>query len=165
MKGERGGNRGVSRREQRMTPPLQDSYRTNEKRADSVMCPECGATFHNGRWTWGKAPAQAIRERCPACRRIHDDFPGGYVTLRGKFFSEHRTEILELVRGREARAREEHPMQRIMHIDDVSGGVLVTTTDANLARHIAKGVHEAYKGDLELTYSKDEDLLRAVWKR
>ena len=55
--------------------------------------------------------------------------------------------------------------QRIMAIEDSDEGVLVTTTDVHLARSIAERVHDSCKGSLALHYSKDENLLRATWKR
>jgi hypothetical protein len=41
----------------------------------------------------------------------------------------------------------------------------VTTTDSHLARGIAEALQAAYKGDLKLRYSRDENLVRATWKR
>jgi hypothetical protein len=69
------------------------------------------------------------------------------------------------VKARETRAKEEHPLQRIMGVDTVADGVLVKTTDAHLARGIAMAIHEAFKGTLDMTYNKGENLLRATWKR
>ena len=72
---------------------------------------------------------------------------------------------LSLVAAREAREKSEHPLQRIIAVRDVASGVQVSTTDVHLARGIAHAVHDAFKGDLDLSYSKDEDLLRANWSR
>ena len=147
-----------------MTPPREDSYHADAKLPDPARCPKCGAAYIKGRWTWKKAPADAHVQRCPACQRIHDNFPGGYVTLKGKFDREFRVQVLNLVKTREARAASEHPLQRIMDVTDVAGGIRVTTTDAHLARGIAQALHEAFKGSLELTYSREEHLVRAVWR-
>ena len=132
---------------------------------DPASCPKCGAAYLNGRWTWHDAPADAPRHKCPACRRIEDDFPAGYVTLKGEFLPQHRSDILHVVMAHELRAKSEHPLQRIIAVENVPRGVLVTTTDTHLARAIAQAVHEAFKGELDLSYSKDENLLRAIWTR
>jgi NMD protein affecting ribosome stability and mRNA decay len=153
------------RREQLMDEIREDSYRATAKLPDPTRCPKCGATYLRGRWTWAKAPAEAHVHKCPACQRIDDDLPGGYVTLKGAFLAEHRSEILNVVKARETRAKEEHPLQRIMGVDTVADGVLVKTTDAHLARGIAMAIHEAFKGTLDMTYNKGENLLRATWKR
>lgn len=155
----------TGRKEQRYNEPHNDSYRSAGKLAEPSRCPRCGAAYNKGRWTWGAAATDAAIETCPACRRIEDNFPGGYVTLKGRFFDAHRDEILNVVSAREARARSEHPMQRIIGVETLSSGVRVTTTDAHLARGIAVAIHEAFKGDLDVRFSKDENLVRAVWSR
>jgi hypothetical protein len=70
-----------------------------------------------------------------------------------------------LVKAREARAREDHALQRIMSVEPAGDGLVVTTTGAHLARALAVAVHEAFKGTLDMTYSQGENLLRATWKR
>jgi NMD protein affecting ribosome stability and mRNA decay len=163
MKAERGGFR-MLRREQVMKEPIEDSYRPDAKLPDPARCPKCRATYLKGRWTWEKAPADAYVHRCPACQRINDHFPAGYVTLKGKFDPEFRVQVLNLVKTREARAASEHPLQRIMAVDDVADGIRVTTTDAHLASGIARALHEAFHGSVELKYSRDEHLVRAIWR-
>ena len=73
-------------------------------------------------------------------------------------------QLLNLVKTREARAASEHPLQRIMAVEDIAGGIRVTTTDTHLARGISQALHEAFKGTLDLAYSRDEHLVRAVWR-
>jgi NMD protein affecting ribosome stability and mRNA decay len=160
--------RGVSptlRREQLFQELVHDSYKSGRKLPEPTRCPECGAVFHKGRWTWGMAPAGAHEAKCPACHRIHDKFPAGYVTLKGEFFRENREQILQLVKHHEAHEKAEHALQRIMAVEDTGDGVLVTTTDAHLARDIAEALHKAYKGDLDYHYNKEDNLLRASWSR
>jgi NMD protein affecting ribosome stability and mRNA decay len=142
-----------------------DSYKASHKLREPARCPDCGAVFESGRWIWGTAPAGAHEERCPACHRIHDKYPAGFVALKGAFLGQHRDEILHLVRNHEAKEKAEHPLQRIMAIVDSADGVMVTTTDTHLARDIAQALHHAYKGELEFHYNKDDNLLRATWER
>jgi len=164
MKTERGGWQPL-RREQLIQELVHDSYKTKRKLAEPTRCPDCGAVYHDGRWTWGTAPAGAHEARCPACHRVHDRFPAGYVTLKGAFLGTHRDEILHLVRHREATEKADHPLERIMAIEDSGDGVVVTTTDTHLARNIGEAVHAAYKGELEFHYNKEENLLRVHWTR
>lgn len=153
------------RHEQRMEELREDPYRAGEKLDDGTSCSKCGATFWKGRWTWRKAGHEAEVTKCPACHRIEDDFPAGYVALKGPFVAQHRDEILEVVKARAARAREEHPLQRIMAIADTADGVLVTTTDAHLARGIGTALNDAFKGTLDINYHRGENLVRATWRR
>jgi len=142
-----------------------DPYRAAAKPPEPTECPRCHAVFSEGRWTWNKPAEDAYQQLCPACQRIHDHFPAGYVDIKGPFFEEHRDEILHLIENKEKAEKEHRPLQRIMAIEDTRDGVQVTTTDSHLARGIAEELHAAYKGDLKLRYSRDENLVRAVWKR
>ena len=164
MKSARRGFQPIGR-DQLLQEFVHDSYKAGRKLREPACCPDCGAVFQNGRWTWAAAPAAAHEERCPACHRIHDKFPAGFLTLSGAFLGEHRDEILHLMRNHEAKEKAEHPMQRIMGIVASAEGVTVTTTDTHLARDLAQALHRAYKGELEFHYNKEENLLRAAWSR
>ena len=164
MKTERGGWRPI-RRDELRDELVHDTYKARKKLAEPSRCPDCGAVYHRGRWTWGAAPAGAAAAICPACPRIKDEFPAGRVTLKGAFFAAHRDEIVQLVVNREAQERAEHPLQRIMAIESNPDGALITTTDIHLARNIGDALHSAYKGELEYHYNREENLLRIEWRR
>lgn len=142
---------------------VHDAYKSRGKLHEPTVCTQCGAVFHEGHWQWGAAPAGAHEETCPACHRIHDHYPAGFVTLGGDFFHAHRDEIMHLVHNHEQRERREHPLQRIMAVEDQGSEVLVTTTDIHLARGIGEAVHHAYQGELEFHYNPQENLLRVHW--
>ena len=144
----------------------EDPYRTTAKPPEGTRCPTCKASFHGGRWTWNAAEKNALELMCPACHRIADRFPAGYVSMKGPFVKEHRDEIVKLIQSLEKKEKAAKPLQRLMTIEDKrDGSTEVTTTDSVLARGIAEALHETYKGDLKLRYSRDENLLRATWKR
>ena len=67
--------------------------------------------------------------------------------------------------GKEKSEKAEHPLQRIMEIRDISGGIQVATTDSHMARGIGEALRNALQGDLKIRYSKDENLVRVAWKR
>jgi len=164
MKAERGGWRPL-RRDELRDELVHDSYKSKKKLPEPTRCPDCGAVYHGGRWIWGTAPVGASAATCPACHRIRDRFPAGYVTLTGEFLASRREEILHLIRHREMREKVEHPLQRIMAIEDTDDGVVVTTTDTHLARNLGEALYSAYKGDLEYHYNPEENLLRVAWRR
>ncbi len=164
MKTDRGSWRPM-RRDELRDEFVHDAYKSARKLAEPTVCPDCGAVYRAGRWTWAPAPEGAHREACPACRRVRDHFPAGYVELQGEFLAGHREEVLQLARNREAHEKAEHPLERIMAIEDVEGGVRITTTDTHLARDIGEAVYAAYKGDLQYQYNKEENLLRVHWAR
>ncbi|MBZ0092783.1 MAG: BCAM0308 family protein [Burkholderiales bacterium] len=142
-----------------------DAYKSKLKLPEPTVCPECGAVYHEGRWQWAAKPAHAHEELCPACHRIHDEFPAGYVHLSGPFFQEHREELLHLIKNEAEKAKVEHPLKRLIKIEDEDGGILITTTDIHLARGLGEALHHAYKGEMEFHYNEQENLLRVVWER
>lgn len=162
-KGHEGFRAG--RHEQLLQEFEHDSYKSRHKLADYTRCPDCGAVYIGGRWTWNSAPAGSPEERCPACHRMHDKFPAGFVSINGPFFASHREEIMNRVTSCERSARQDHPLERIMAIEGGESGVMVTTTDPHLARRIGDALHDAYKGTLDYQYNKEDNLLRVTWSR
>lgn len=145
--------------------PPDDPYRATRKPPEPTRCPECNASFMDGRWSWQPAPPDSNEQLCPACQRIQDEFPAGYVVIKGEYLKDHRDEIIQVIHGKEKREKVEHPLQRIMSIDNVASGMQVSTTDSHLARGIGEALHDALSGDLKIRYSKDENLVRVTWKR
>lgn len=164
MKARRGGFR-MLRHEQLLQEHIHDSYKARGKLPDPTRCPDCGALFRRGRWTWAGGPAQAHKARCPACLRIRDDFPAGYLTLHGRFFDLHRDEVLSRVRHCEEAEKRDHPLERIMSIRPEGDAVVVRTTDTHLVRRMGDALHDAFKGALEYRYNKAQNLLRVAWRR
>ncbi len=142
-----------------------DVYHSRTKLQDPTMCPECGAVFMKGRWVWGKAPKDANQTTCPACRRIADRFPAGHIEMQGGFFAEHRDEILNLVRNVESKEKANHPMERIMAIEERPEGALVTTTGIHVARGIGTALSNAYNGEMSVQYLDGENYVKVSWTR
>lgn len=143
-----------------------DAYKMKGKLAEPTVCPQCKAIFHKGRWQWSEVPANAHQETCPACHRLNDDFPAGFVSLEGTFYTEHTDEILRTVHNHAEHERLEHPLKRIMAVQKQdSDSILITTTDIHLARGIGKAIHDAYQGELQFHYNAGENQLRVYWKR
>ncbi len=154
------------RRDRLLQEAEHDSYKTRGKLPEPTICAHCGAVFHAGRWQWGvTVSADAHRASCPACQRVQDHYPAGFVFLEGVFLQTHHVEILHLVRNEAERQRAEHPLNRVMDIDETASEVRVSTTDVHLARAIGEAVHHAYQGELEFHYSPEEVRLRVHWSR
>jgi hypothetical protein len=166
MKGETAMDKGSAGRKDRLIQEkLHNVYREGDKSLEPTVCTECGALYMNGRWSWEKPPEPTKETVCPACRRIADRFPAGHIELKGSFFSEHRPEVLNLVRNVESREKAERPLERIMSIDDEEDHTLVTTTGIHIARRIGEALARAYKGDLSFQYANAEKRIRVFWQR
>lgn len=98
---------------------VHDPYKARKKPHAPLLCPKCGAVNLSGRWQWAKEKYEDLDEElCPACNRIHDNYPAGEVILSGSFLAKHKQEIIELARNTEQAERDEHPLQRIMSISE-----------------------------------------------
>jgi NMD protein affecting ribosome stability and mRNA decay len=155
----------MPRRDRLIQEQVHDTYKSKRKLPEPTLCPQCGAVYHGGRWQWSARPAAAHEHTCPACHRIQDKYPAGSVALTGSFLGAHRDEVLNVVRNAEARAKADHPLKRIIAIEDQTDGILVTTTDPHLARGIGEALHRACSGELRLHYTEESDILRVEWKR
>src|SRR5262249_16443301 len=80
---------------------VHDPYQLKRTLPEPTVCPRCGAVYHQGRWTWMKRPTPAREDMCPACQRVRDQYPGGFLPLGGRFVQEHEEEILNLVHHEE----------------------------------------------------------------
>ena len=142
-----------------------DVYGLKGKLGDPTACSDCGAVYRKGRWVWAAAPADAARTKCPACRRVADDYPAGIVTLSGEFAREHADEIRGLVAHVEEREKKEHPLKRIMANEQGPDALVVKTTNARLARGIGEALEHAYRGELDYRFTETENVLRVDWRR
>jgi len=158
-----GGFRQIKRHDGIFKERMHDAYKAKGKLPEPTVCMQCGAVFRIGRWQWSPAPANAHQDICPACHRSHDHYPAGFLSLKGEYFQSHRADIMRLVRNHELYERAEHPLKRIMEVEEKEGATLVTTTDIHLARSIGEALHHAYRGELEYHYSPEADQLRVLW--
>jgi hypothetical protein len=146
---------------------VHDPYRSGEKLREATCCPECGARYSNGRWTWSKTAGTGLkRQLCPACQRIEDRYPAGEVTLAGSFLDGHRREILATVSHVGESERSEHPLNRIMSIDEQDDGTItITTTDIHLPHRIAHAIKDAWGGTMKTHYDLEGYFTRVQWER
>ena len=163
-------DRGIQTKPQRgdrlIRERVHDSYKTRLKLPEPTVCPQCGALYQQGRWTWAERPAgESNEELCQACHRTNDRYPAGSLALSGAFVAAHKDEILDLARNTEKAETGEHPLHRIMAVDERPGEIEITTTDVHLPRRIGEAVHRAFAGDFEFNYDEEGYFLRATWVR
>jgi hypothetical protein len=141
---------------------LLDPYFSRYKPPEPASCPHCGAHFDKGRWQWGWVPEGAQPHLCPACRRIQDKLPAGVITLH-HVPQQLKDQIIGLVRNEEAAEKTEHPLNRIIAVDDAEDKVVVRTTDIHLPRRIGEALKRTYHGTLDMNFDDDGYLARVDW--
>lgn len=143
-----------------------DTYKAKGKLSEPSSCPDCGAVYQKGRWQWlDSAPKDTEQHKCPACLRISDKVPAGFVSITGDFFQNHRDDIMGLIANIEEHEKQQHPLNRIMQMSEQQGTLEITTTDMHLPRDIGVALEKAYDGELDYHYVDESNLLRVKWQR
>jgi hypothetical protein len=154
------------RRDRLLQERVHDPYKTRRKLTEPTVCPACSAVFHDGRWQWRKPlPRGARQEICQACRRVKDRLPAGVITLTGAFLRPHKEEIVGLARRQEALENLEHPLHRIMGLEQRRESLVIETTDIHLPRRIGEALRRSFKGALTLSYVQGGGSVRVAWSR
>jgi len=166
MKGDGGIATGTRRRDRLIQEKVHDSYMAVGKPEEPTVCRDCGVVFHQGRWQWlPEPPAQALEAVCPACRRIQDRVPAGFLTLSGEFFQAHRDEIMNLIENTVTSQEKEHPMKRLMQVEDRDESAELTFTDCHLPQGVGEAVRRAYDGELDIHFPEEGGIVRVYWER
>jgi NMD3 family len=160
----KGGNMQI-KKDKLIKERRHDTYRLRGKLPEPTLCPECGSCYVKGRWTWEQAPEGANRTICPACRRLADNFPAGFIEIRGAFYVTHRDEIHNLVENLAKLEKERHPLERVILKLEVQKGIDVTTTGIHIARRIGEALARAYQGELSFQYAEGAKIIRVFWER
>ena len=142
-----------------------DAYQPTHNLPEPTVCTKCQSLFINGRWTWKTPPSDANRTICPACQRISDNYPAGFVTLKGKFFVLHRDNILNIIKNVDNQEKRGRPLERIIKIDKQNDQATITTTGIHIARRIGDALSKSYKGDLQIQYADADKSVRVNWMR
>jgi hypothetical protein len=142
-----------------------DPYMQQHKLPDGTRCPQCGAAIHEGRWQWRQSAHPAHEALCPACRRVNDHFPAGSLKLSGEFALAHKYELIRLARHQEATEVVEHPLNRIISIEEDPDGLMISTSDIHLPRRIGEAMVRAYDGEFRMHFDEAGYFVRASWTR
>jgi NMD protein affecting ribosome stability and mRNA decay len=137
------------------------------------VCEQCHAVYSNKRWSLSPERYDMVMRDptvtlmvCPACHKMHDDLPGGIVTLKGAYVLPHKQELLNLVKNEEERARGMNPLERVMSIkENGSGSLVINTTNERLAQRLGKAIKKAFHGEVAYHFSHDNKLARVDWER
>ncbi|MBN2333293.1 MAG: ATPase [Deltaproteobacteria bacterium] len=149
-----------------------DPYLGDKQFPEPTVCSQCGIVYVKGMW-WDDFDRQQLPTGkelhevvCPACRRIMDKNPAGYLYLAdSEFLRRHAGEIEQLLVNKADQAKTEHPLQRIMTWEKEPPQWEITTTSDHLAVRLGKALNSAFKGNLEVKFSEGLKLTRVYWER
>lgn len=138
-------------------------YRREAKAAGGFVCQGCGIIQHAGKWYFGAPPlAQLEAGHCPACERVRDRYPAGTLRIPTTLLAQ-RDAVLHLIRNVEAAEKAEHPLERLMEIEESDGYLVVTTTGVHLARAIAHRLAKELHSRPQFRYADGEELVHVDW--
>jgi hypothetical protein len=140
-----------------------DPYQQREKLHEGTRCPQCRAVYDQGRWRWAAASEGGDKTLCAACRRINDNLPAGIVKLHGIWGREQMDEIIRLARHQEDAEKREHPLNRIIGIEQEDEAIVITTTDIHLPRRIGAAAKRAFHGRLKEDFDDAGYFARVTW--
>jgi hypothetical protein len=110
--------------------------------------------------------------RGPLGDRHYEDFrkpkeieQGGRLKLSGQFLLDHESDLVNLIKHQGNLAAAKNPGHKVTKIEKVNGGIVVETSDHNLALHIGKALSAAYKGKHEYKFSAGEKYVEVLWQR
>lgn len=159
-------------RTRRHVDDYDDPYIQDESLQDNSVCMRCGSVYVSGRWYLkdgvpqdkieGNEPVATI---CPGCQKMRDKVPGGVLRIMGSFPENHRREVMNLIHNETSKAQAANPLEKVMSMEEVDGGIELTTTNEKLAQRIGRALHKAYDGDIEYKWSEDNKLARVNWRR
>lgn len=152
---------------------VDDPYLPAGGRHEMAICTTCKAIYQNKRWFYDEelyrknfTKETTNRVTCPGCQKVQDRYYEGVLVLEGKFFSEHKDEILTLVNKEAQKVAQRSPLERIIQIvPEGDSRVSVETTTEKLAQRLGRAVYRAYKGELDFRWSEMNKFARVYWSR
>ena len=149
-------------------------HRARRASPEPAVCETCGALYVGRRWTLPGTAEESPKHKdwrhprittCPACKRIKDDLPSGFLHLKGRFLTEHRSEIERLLRAEASRAAVDNPLARIMKLNQAGAELIVTTTTEHLAKRLGEALEKSCSGKIRYDFSHENKLARVYWRR
>lgn len=143
--------------------------------AEPAKCSVCGAIYSDRRWTLPDTPRNRGKHKhwhpvtitiCPACKKIKDVLPAGFLYVRGDFLLSHRQEIEHLLDKEAERTSVDNPLARIMgRQTDENGRLVITTTTEHLAQRLGHALEKAYGGKVQYNFAHENKMARVYWHR
>lgn len=146
------------------------SRRFNDKAQASagiVVCKRCHAINSSKHWycdvqefTDLKNNGKTKEALCPGCNRIEGKIYEGQVLLHSDKLNKDKNMLLSLIKHTEGKAWFDNPASRIGRMTWFDNRLEIYTTTKWLATRIGKEIKKAFKGQVEIKPSPEENYVR-----
>lgn len=75
-----------------------------------------------------------------------------------------KDQVTGLVRNEEEAEKREHPLNRVVAIEETREDLVITTTDIHLPRRIGEALKRAYHGELDIHFDDNAYFVRIDWR-
>ena len=86
------------------------------------------------------------------------------MTLHGAITPQRKDEMIGLARNEEAAEKGEHPLNRIISIEETPEGLVINTTDIHLPRRLGEALNRAFHGELNMHFDEAGYFVRVDWQ-
>ena len=151
--------------------PKKEEAEFGAGKKEYLICPKCSAAYYGKCWHHrlgeGKHFKHEERKKlnfvlCPACKMIKEKKFEGSIEIKN-IPAKIVGEIVNLVKNSAKIAFFKDPMDRVIEIRQNKNNLLITATENQLAKKIAKLIKRAFKNyarDCEIKMSDEEDIVR-----
>lgn len=164
-KNQRG--RAVWNPSQRGPKPIKEESETGPGRKEFFFCSGCGIVYYHKFWHHALEDWKHLSgdERvkfvlCPACRMIKDKKFEGELAVFGIGSRKLKEEIKKVLKNSGQLAFRRDPLDRIIEIKEEKNQLVVRTTENQLAVKLAKKIKLTFGGEMTISHSREEDVIR-----
>lgn len=131
-----------------------------------VICEKCDAVYYKKSWHHNLRHHKDLKENlpvkfslCPACEMIKNRQFEGEIIIKN-IPIKIKNDLIDLAKTFSKRAFERDPMDRLIAVKETKEGIIITTTENQLAVKLAKKIKETFKparaggkAELKIIYS------------
>lgn len=120
--------------------------------AGLTVCKRCHAFYYQKSWHHGAEKFLSGKHKdfallftlCPACEMMKNGLFEGEITIKS-VPAKQKAELVHLAKNFCAQAEEKDPMDRLIEITETRVGIVITTTENQLAHKLARHIVRAFK--------------------
>lgn len=147
--------------------PKKEESEFGKGKKDLLICKECNAVYFYKSWHHRLEDYPYLKETknlkftlCPACQMIKEKRFEGEVIVKNVSLK-IKTNLINLIKNFGKEAFKKDPQDRVISIIDSGSQLRILTTENQLAQRLAKKIGQVFKGEISISHSQQESILRA----